>query len=293
MDGACTDERSFQVVFRGEVASGEDPAQVKRRFAELYRCEAETAEALFTGKPVVLHRGLSRARADGIRSTLAAAGFEVRVFEEPRVGPPPAAARARVPPLLGTLAICAAFLVATAGLIATWRWAVGSDDPPPAAAAVDQATSSPPLPTATTSPRSLRAVHIDPAKLQQLSQPAQPLARWVGRDSSADRLVAAEVERTGGALVAEAMSRAREACTWGTVTACTPRGHTIGSRTETEIVFYVVFNCEGVGTGNGRTLRGQVYLPRNLVRSGDSWVPGTSWQGTPPVVQHGEWLFAD
>lgn len=53
-----------KVVFRGEIAPGEDRDAVRDRVAERFRMSIERAEALFTGKPVVIKRGIDQATAE-------------------------------------------------------------------------------------------------------------------------------------------------------------------------------------------------------------------------------------
>jgi len=113
-------------------------------------------------------------------------------------------------------------------------------------------------------------------------------------DGTIERLVKAEVEAVAPGLTSEAIGYAGTACTWGTVTSCEPRGYRVGRRGPDEIIFYVGFDCTGANSGDGRPMRGQVFIPRNLVKSGGTWVRGDGWKNLPyPVVEHGEWYTVE
>lgn len=64
----------FHVVFHGEL-TGELPADaVKRNLAGLFRLSEERVEALFSGRPVVIKRGVDQATARKFESALRKAG---------------------------------------------------------------------------------------------------------------------------------------------------------------------------------------------------------------------------
>lgn len=67
-------EREFQVVFHGEL-TGELPEEaVKRNLAGLFRLSAERAEKLFSGRPVVIKRGVDETTARKYEAAFRKAG---------------------------------------------------------------------------------------------------------------------------------------------------------------------------------------------------------------------------
>lgn len=84
----------FNIVFNGQVAAGFAPEQVKQSMASQFHLKDEQLETLFSGRPVVLKRGLSRAQAIKFRSLLAKVGALGLVREES----PGEGAATRMPP---------------------------------------------------------------------------------------------------------------------------------------------------------------------------------------------------
>jgi hypothetical protein len=90
----------FNVIFRGEVLAGRNPAEVKARFAQLFKMDAAKAEGFFSGKPVVLKPNCDRATADKFKAVLeqAGAGVEIRaVAPAAQAAPSPATPQAAPP----------------------------------------------------------------------------------------------------------------------------------------------------------------------------------------------------
>lgn len=87
---------TFSFVFTGRVEPGLDPEEVKSKLAEGFGMPVEKIERIFTGRPVVIKRGLDRAAAERLRQTFAAAGAigEIRgaADPEPAAEPLPQAA---------------------------------------------------------------------------------------------------------------------------------------------------------------------------------------------------------
>lgn len=71
----------FQVVFRGQVAEGLTVTQVRERLAEQFRLSAERLDALFSGRPVVLKKGLDQAGAERLQNIFGKAGAVCEIRE--------------------------------------------------------------------------------------------------------------------------------------------------------------------------------------------------------------------
>lgn len=84
----------FNVVFRGDIVSGHNLADVKARFAQLFKTDIAKVENFFAGRPVVLKANCDRATGDKFRTVLEQAGaiVEIRPVAPPAAVPAPAAA---------------------------------------------------------------------------------------------------------------------------------------------------------------------------------------------------------
>lgn len=52
-------EFTYRILFNGQILPGHDAGEVRRKLAELFRIDSpEKIEALFSGKPVSLRKGL-------------------------------------------------------------------------------------------------------------------------------------------------------------------------------------------------------------------------------------------
>lgn len=71
---ANTSSEMFEIVFRGDIQFGQNLADVKSRLQQLFKIDAAKVDALFTGKPVVLKRGLDKASAEKYQEVLTKAG---------------------------------------------------------------------------------------------------------------------------------------------------------------------------------------------------------------------------
>ena len=82
----------FNVVFRGEILPGHNLADVKARFAQLFKMDAAKAEGFFGGKALALKANCDRATADKFKIVLEQAGaaVEIRAAAAPQTAPSPA-----------------------------------------------------------------------------------------------------------------------------------------------------------------------------------------------------------
>lgn len=90
----------FNVIFRGDVLPGQNLAEVKARFAQLFKMDVAKAEGFFSGKPVVLKPNCDRATADKFKAVLEQAGamVEIRAVAPAQpVAAPPTSKPASVP----------------------------------------------------------------------------------------------------------------------------------------------------------------------------------------------------
>ncbi len=69
-----TDNNRFDVVFRGDIAPGETLPVVRQRLGELFRLDETRLAQLFSGRPVVVKRGLTAEEGERYRQTLERAG---------------------------------------------------------------------------------------------------------------------------------------------------------------------------------------------------------------------------
>ncbi len=70
-------DETFDIVFRGELVPGAELAQVKQNLARLFKMDPARIELLFSGKPVVLKRGLDMDAAGKYRVAIKKAGARV------------------------------------------------------------------------------------------------------------------------------------------------------------------------------------------------------------------------
>lgn len=70
---------TFDIVFRGDIAFGQNLADVKSRLQQLFKIDAAKVDALFTGKPIVLKRALDAASAEKYRDVLTKAGALIEI----------------------------------------------------------------------------------------------------------------------------------------------------------------------------------------------------------------------
>ncbi len=80
----------FNVIFRGDIVPGQVLADVKARFAQLFKLDQAKVDAYFTGKPVVLKKDCDRATADKFKAALQQAGAVVDIKSAMAASPAPA-----------------------------------------------------------------------------------------------------------------------------------------------------------------------------------------------------------
>ncbi len=73
------DDEKYNLIFRGVLAKSVEPAEAKRNLGQLFKIDSAKVEALFTGKPVVLKRGLTLDVATKYRVAIKKAGALVDV----------------------------------------------------------------------------------------------------------------------------------------------------------------------------------------------------------------------
>lgn len=74
-----TDQQLFEVVFRGDIRQGERLAAVRQRLGDLFRLDFARLDQLFSGRPVVLRRGLTQGDAERFRALLEEAGALIQL----------------------------------------------------------------------------------------------------------------------------------------------------------------------------------------------------------------------
>jgi hypothetical protein len=104
--GAQQEDERYRLSFRGELLDGQDPATVRERVAALLKLDAGKAEALFSGRPVVLKRDADRQTAAKYQAAFRNAGAKLRVERaaEDATDAPPAPAPEAAAPRKPTLA---------------------------------------------------------------------------------------------------------------------------------------------------------------------------------------------
>lgn len=69
----------FEVVFRGDIESGQSVTEVKQGLAKLFNADAAKIEQMFSGKPVVIKGNLDEPTANHYRSSLRKVGALVEI----------------------------------------------------------------------------------------------------------------------------------------------------------------------------------------------------------------------
>lgn len=67
-------DRSYDVLFSGELTAGADPALVRQRLAALFRIDAAAVERLFTGAPLVIRKAVEESVAMRYQQAMRQAG---------------------------------------------------------------------------------------------------------------------------------------------------------------------------------------------------------------------------
>ena len=73
--GNTEPDTSYRVVFNGKIAGGHDAGDVKRNFSRLFKIDQSRLEVYFSGKPVVLKKGLNHQAAVSVVKALKETGI--------------------------------------------------------------------------------------------------------------------------------------------------------------------------------------------------------------------------
>lgn len=71
--------QEFDIIFRGDIVFGHQLADVKIRLQQLFKADAAKVDALFSGRPVPLKRGLDHPSAQKYKDALLKAGAQVEI----------------------------------------------------------------------------------------------------------------------------------------------------------------------------------------------------------------------
>ena len=82
-------DQEFDIIFRGDIVFGHQLADVKVRLQQLFKADSAKIEALFSGRPVPLKRGLDRASAEKYEEALSKAGAQVDIAPSGATRPAP------------------------------------------------------------------------------------------------------------------------------------------------------------------------------------------------------------
>ncbi|MCZ6664657.1 MAG: hypothetical protein O7B81_05080 [Gammaproteobacteria bacterium] len=74
-------DQQFAVVFKGKVVEGADPAQVRANLAKLFKADAKRIEAMFSGKTVVVKKGVDEDTAQHYIALLSKAGAVAAIVD--------------------------------------------------------------------------------------------------------------------------------------------------------------------------------------------------------------------
>jgi hypothetical protein len=75
------DTKTYNVIFEGQLSGDKDIADVKRQLAALFKMNATQVEALFTGKPVAIKRGVDADTAKKYAAAFKNAGAICKIAE--------------------------------------------------------------------------------------------------------------------------------------------------------------------------------------------------------------------
>ncbi|WP_444919904.1 hypothetical protein ACJJID_13320 [Microbulbifer sp. CnH-101-G] len=75
-------QATYSLIFRGDLIAGFTAGDVKANLARLFKSSPQAVEKLFSGRPLVLRKGLSRAQAEQFQATLAKVGAQVVLKNE-------------------------------------------------------------------------------------------------------------------------------------------------------------------------------------------------------------------
>jgi hypothetical protein len=73
--------QEFDIIFRGDIVFGHQLSDVKMRLQQLFKADAAKVDALFSGRPIPLKRGLDQASAEKYKEALIRAGAQVDIVK--------------------------------------------------------------------------------------------------------------------------------------------------------------------------------------------------------------------
>ncbi|GAI86591.1 unnamed protein product, partial [marine sediment metagenome] len=76
-------DKSYSVIFRGEIAEGQDIEKVKKNLAELFKVKSEKIERLFSDKPAIIKKNVDHTTAMKYKSTLEKVGALCSIVPSP------------------------------------------------------------------------------------------------------------------------------------------------------------------------------------------------------------------
>ncbi len=94
-----TEDKTYNVIFAGEILEGRDPGEVKKGLGQVLDLDPDEVEFLFGDEPMVIRTGVAREEAMGLRHSLYRVGAMCMVkSEEPAEEKPnhPAGATTRM-----------------------------------------------------------------------------------------------------------------------------------------------------------------------------------------------------
>ena len=86
-------EQQFHIVFKGQLVKGASAEQVRNNLAKLFKAEPAKLNHLFTGKPVIIKKGLDRSGADKYEAVLRRAGAVVELIDAAKLASKPTASQ--------------------------------------------------------------------------------------------------------------------------------------------------------------------------------------------------------
>ncbi len=81
-------EKRFDLIFRGEVQSGQDPRTVRKKLGSMLKLDSGRIDAFFSGDPTIIKKGLDKATAAKYQQAIARTGAvcEIVGSAEPTAG---------------------------------------------------------------------------------------------------------------------------------------------------------------------------------------------------------------
>ena len=80
-------DQQFDIIFRGDIVFGHQLADVKLKLQQLFKADAAKVDALFSGRPVPLKRGLDGVSAQKYKEALIKAGAQVDIVAASDIKP--------------------------------------------------------------------------------------------------------------------------------------------------------------------------------------------------------------